>query len=230
MRGHGRSRAHPSPAGAVPIGPGNSAQAKWVAGQMGAMTPHPALKPVWRPRHARQAPGASLSRRARTTAAALLVVASAAVLACPATAGGATGRLVLSSPVAPVAVQRLASLPQQPWVAGHRGVDLKAIVGAPVTAPADGVVSYVGFVVDRPVISIRHDQGLVTSLEPVDSTLAVGDTVVRGQTVGVVADAQRHCGQKACVHWGLRLNGTYVDPLDYLEGFGPIGLLPVGDY
>lgn len=109
-------------------------------------------------------------------------------------------------------------------------MDLKAIVGAPVTAPADGVVSYVGFVVDRPVISIRHDQGLVTSLEPVDSTLAVGDTVVRGQTVGVVADAQRHCGQKACVHWGLRLNGTYVDPLDYLEGFGPIGLLPVGDY
>jgi len=28
------------------------------------------------------------------------------------------------------------------------------------------------------------------------------------------------------VHWGLRLDGVYVDPLDYLEGFGPVRLLP----
>jgi len=86
-------------------------------------------------------------------------------------------------------------------------------------------VSFVGFVVDRAVVSLRHDGGLVTSLEPVDSTLTAGDIVARGQTVGTVAANPDHCAPRTCVHWGLRLNGVYVDPLDYLEGYGPIRLL-----
>jgi murein DD-endopeptidase MepM/ murein hydrolase activator NlpD len=131
--------------------------------------------------------------------------------------------------VAPFAVERLASLPRQPWLAGHRGLDLAAEAGEPVAAPAIGVVTYVGFVVDRPVVSIRHAQGLVSSFEPVDSTVAVGDIVARGQTIGTVADAPLHRVRRQCVHWGVRLDGAYVDPLDYLEGFGPIRLLPTGD-
>lgn len=140
-----------------------------------------------------------------------------------------TGRLVLSAPTAPFTVERLASLPQQPWQAGHRGLDLAADVGAPVTSPADGVVTYVGFVVDRLVVSIQHDQGLVSSFEPVDSTAVVGDIVARGQPIGSVAETPLHCAQHQCVHWGVRRDGTYVDPLDYLEGFGQIRLLPAED-
>lgn len=132
----------------------------------------------------------------------------------------------LGGPMSPVTVARLASLPTEPWLAGHRGIDLVASVGDPVTAPAAGVVSFVGFVVDRPVVSVRHAQGLVTSLEPVDSNASVGDVVVRGQPVGTVAASPGHCSPRACVHWGLRLDGVYVDPLDYLEGFGPVRLLP----
>ncbi len=87
-------------------------------------------------------------------------------------------------------------------------------------------MTFVGFVVDRPVLSIKHAQGFVSSFEPVDSTLAVGDIVTSGETVATLAALPRHCSPVTCLHWGVRLDGAYVDPLDYLEGFGPVRLLP----
>ncbi|NTV39631.1 MAG: M23 family metallopeptidase [Demequinaceae bacterium] len=159
-------------------------------------------------------------------AALALISMGAFVAARPADA--ALGRTPLSAPVAPFHVERLAALPQKPWLSGHRGLDLQASAGAVVASPGAGVVTYVGFVVDRPVLSIRHEQGLTSSFEPVDSRVAVGDVVGTGEVVGTVAEAPRHCAQSQCVHWGLRLDGAYVDPLDYLEGFGTIRLLPAG--
>lgn len=141
------------------------------------------------------------------------------------TADAAAGSLILSSPAAPFEVERLSSLPAQPWLAGHRGIDLAADAGDPVASPGQGIVSFVGFVVNRPVVSIAHAGGLVTSLEPVDAAVAVGESVARGQAVGTVASSPGHCAPATCLHWGLRLDGAYVDPLDYLEGFGPIRLL-----
>lgn len=167
-------------------------------------------------------------RRAFLFALAALAFLSIAVFTSGSRADAVPVRPLLSAPVVPFSVERLASLPQKPWLAGHRGLDLDANIGAPVTSPATGVVSYVGFVVDRPVLSIRHDQGLVSSFEPIDSTAVVGDIVARGEAIGTVAEAPHHCARSACLHWGLRLSGEYVDPLDYLEGFGPIRLLPFG--
>jgi len=159
-------------------------------------------------------------------AAALLALGLAALGIGPARADATPAALVLSAPVRPVLVERLASLPSPPWHAGHRGIDLDADVGDRVTSPAAGVVSFVGFVVDRPVVSVRLNHGLVTSVEPVDSALSVGDVLARGQSIGTVASSIGHCAPGTCVHWGLRLDGVYVDPLDYLEGFGPVRLLP----
>lgn len=165
-------------------------------------------------------------RRLCLGALALLGVLALGVFSHAAPADATYGHLPLAEPVTPFTVQRLASLPPQPWLAGHRGLDLEADIGQPVSAPASGVVIYVGFVVDRPVLSIRHDQGLVSSFEPLDSAVGVGDIVSKGDGIGTVADAGHHCAASPCVHWGLRLDGAYVDPLDYLEGFGPIRLLP----
>jgi murein DD-endopeptidase MepM/ murein hydrolase activator NlpD len=195
---------------------------------MGAMTASPRIEPK------RRACGTSRQAALRTWRAllgalAVLAVLSIGVFAEAPRADAIPGRLALSAPMAPFAVERLASLPAQPWLAGHRGLDLAADVREPVTSPAAGVVTYVGFVVDRPVVSIRHDQGLVSSFEPVDSTAVVGDIVARGQPIGTAAGTPLHCGWRQCVHWGLRLDGTYVDPLDYLEGFGAIRLLPADD-
>jgi murein DD-endopeptidase MepM/ murein hydrolase activator NlpD len=139
----------------------------------------------------------------------------------------ATATLRCDPPVEPFRVAALASLPHQDWLPGHRGIDLAAAVGHTVTAPAAGEVTYVGFVVDRPVVSIRHSGGFVSSFEPVDASVGVGEVVDAGETVGTVASVRGHCAPATCVHWGLRRDGRYVDPLDYVRGFGPVRLLPL---
>lgn len=85
---------------------------------------------------------------------------------------------------------------------------------------------FAGTVVDRPVLSIRHPGGLITSYEPVTSTLARGDAVTRGQVIGEVQEG--HCLQP-CLHFGVRLDGDYVSPLNYLSGIPRAILLPTRD-
>ncbi len=161
-------------------------------------------------------------------AVAVALLACAASLAGPTPpAGAARGSIVCASPVEPMRVVALARLPAHDWLPGHRGIDLDSTVGQEVFAPAAGTVSFAGVVVDRPVVSIRHANGFVSSVEPVVATVAVGDGVRAGDPVGAVAPTRGHCAPATCVHWGLRLNGVYVNPLDYLEGFGPVRLLPL---
>ncbi|MDN4475697.1 M23 family metallopeptidase [Demequina sp. SYSU T00192] len=134
----------------------------------------------------------------------------------------------LASPVAPVHARTLFVAPPSPWAAGHRGIDLLAAPGGTVASPAAGVVSYAGRVVDRGVVSIDHGGGVVSSLEPVAHAPPVGTRVARGEPVGEVGGEPGHCAPATCVHWGVRVDGAYVDPLDMLEGFGPVVLLPLG--
>ena len=90
------------------------------------------------------------------------------------------------APDAQAGVLRAFDPPDKPWMSGHRGVDLQAAAdGAPVTAPESGTVSFVGVVVDRPVITIDHGNGLRSSFEPVESGLAAGAAVAKG-------DVDRH--------------------------------------
>ena len=56
----------------------------------------------------------------------------------------------------PHAIVRPYAAPATVYGPGHRGVDLAAGAGAVVGAPADGVVHFAGFVVDRPLLSIEH--------------------------------------------------------------------------
>lgn len=157
----------------------------------------------------------------------VLLVAAVLLTTLSTLPAGAASAVACESPVAPMSVTRLASLPAKDWLPGHRGIDLSAHVGQPVASPAAGVVTYVGIVVDRPIVSVRHHGGLVSSLEPVEATVDVGDKVAMGDPVGTVSTVPGHCSPAACVHWGLRLAGVYVNPLDYLRGFGPIRLLPL---
>jgi murein DD-endopeptidase MepM/ murein hydrolase activator NlpD len=124
---------------------------------------------------------------------------------------------------APHALIRQYLAPATPYGPGHRGVDIAA-PSPVVTAPADGVVHFSGVVVDRPVLSIRHAGGLLSSYEPVASTLVAGDTVSRGDAVGTLELG--HCGQVPCLHFGVRLDGDYVNPLLLLGGVPRSVLLP----
>lgn len=124
------------------------------------------------------------------------------------------------------AVLRDFDPPPKPWLSGHRGVDLgTSSDGVQVASPAAGTVSFVGMVVDRPVITIDHGNGLRSSFEPVESTLALGTSVEAGQTIGTVLAG--HCAAASCLHWGVRRGEEYVNPLQFVTDLRPSILLPV---
>lgn len=130
-----------------------------------------------------------------------------------------------SWPVAPPhAIARPFVAPATEYGAGHRGIDIRAPAGSVVRAPADGVVHFAGFVVDRPVLSISHAGGVLSSFEPVDPTVAAGDHVRRGQIVGILLAG--HCSS-SCLHLGARIDGEYVNPLLFLGEVPRAVLLPV---
>jgi hypothetical protein len=94
----------------------------------------------------------------------------------------------------PHTVTRPFEAPPTTYAAGHRGVDLAAGSGDPVYAPAEGVVSFAGVVVDRPVLSITHAGDLVSSIEPVTATVAEGAHVAASTSVfACTADTYRRC-------------------------------------
>ncbi|MFF2316766.1 M23 family metallopeptidase [Arthrobacter sp. NPDC058097] len=130
-------------------------------------------------------------------------------------------------PLAPrPAVLRPFDPPDKPWLSGHRGVDLgSASDGGPVTAPEAGTISFVGVVVDRPVITIDHGNGLRSSFEPVRSKLKKGASVAKGAVVGTLLAG--HCGRSPCVHWGVRRGGEYLNPLSFILDLRPSVLLPL---
>jgi murein DD-endopeptidase MepM/ murein hydrolase activator NlpD len=114
------------------------------------------------------------------------------------------------------------------WSPGHRGVDLAARPGAVVRAPAAGIVRYTGVIAGRAVLTLDHGGGLLSSFEPVISALRKGRAVKQGDVVGSVATGPTHCAPATCLHWGVRKNGNYINPLTLLRGWhGPIVLLPM---
>jgi murein DD-endopeptidase MepM/ murein hydrolase activator NlpD len=125
------------------------------------------------------------------------------------------------------AVVALFRAPPTPWSAGHRGVDLAAAVGQPVLSAGGGRVTFAGSVAGRGVVVVAHPGGVRTSYEPVVDPPAIGSAVSRGDRIGVVGPTPGHCAPRTCLHWGVRIGGRYVDPLD-LVGRGPPVLLPWG--
>lgn len=134
---------------------------------------------------------------------------------------------------APHPVVRPFAAPATAYSAGHRGIDIVAASGGLVYAPDDGIVHFAGVVVDRPVLSIKHAAGLVSSFEAVTTSLRAGDPVRRGDVVativagGSAADSASggHCSGQ-CLHFGVRRYGDYVSPLNYLGGIPSSVLLP----
>ncbi|AXH36509.1 M23 family peptidase [Humibacter sp. BT305] len=167
-------------------------------------------------------PRAQASIPARVSAPARLSAPSTAAVA---RAGRvAVGRAGWVWPVpGPPAVARGYEAPATRYGAGHRGIDLKVGVGGEVRAPADGTVAFVGQVAGRPVVALEHDGGYRSSLEPVSSSLAVGDRVERAQPIGVIVDGG-HCA--GCLHFGVRLRGEYLDPRALIVGIPRAVLLP----
>jgi murein DD-endopeptidase MepM/ murein hydrolase activator NlpD len=98
----------------------------------------------------------------------------------------------------------------------HGGLDMAAPPGTPVYAPADGVVSYVGYEAGYgKLISIDHGYGVVTRYGH-NSRVFVeqGQKVHRWDVISAVGNSGRSTGPH--LHYEVRIHGIAVDPINYI--------------
>ncbi|MEV4573234.1 peptidoglycan DD-metalloendopeptidase family protein [Nonomuraea jabiensis] len=167
------------------------------------------------PRHALKAAQSALTTLLFTAAAVLLLPTS------PARASPPTWRWPLDGH--PRVLRRFTP-PPEPWLAGHRGIDLAAPPSTPVLAAGPGTVRFAGPVAGKGVVTVEHEGGLRTTYLPVKASVRRGQPVAPGSRLGVVGTPQGHC-RESCLHWGLRRGTHYLDPL-LLLGQATIRLLP----
>jgi murein DD-endopeptidase MepM/ murein hydrolase activator NlpD len=99
----------------------------------------------------------------------------------------------------------------------HLGVDFRGKTGEPVRAANRGVVALVdNFFLAGNVVYIDHGDGVVTGYFHLSKTLvAKGDTVERGQEIGLVGATGRVTGPH--LHWSARFGATTVNPLNLIS-------------
>ena len=99
----------------------------------------------------------------------------------------------------------------------HLGTDFAGRVGAPVTAPARGVVALVAdFYLAGHALYLDHGGGLVTGYFHLSRTVvAPGDTVLPGQKIGEVGRTGRVTGPH--LHWIARYGAINVDAMSLVE-------------
>lgn len=99
----------------------------------------------------------------------------------------------------------------------HNGIDLAAPAGTPILAAYNGDVVAAGYSSSMGnYIMIDHGGGLYTIYMHA-SVLYVskGQEVTKGQTIAGVGTTGRSTGNH--LHFGVRLNGNYVSPWNYLK-------------
>ena len=100
----------------------------------------------------------------------------------------------------------------------HGAIDIAVATGTDVLASADGVVEYVGNDPDGygNYITIDHQNGYKTRYAHNSQILVhKGDTVTKGQVIAKSGSTGNSTGPH--LHFEIHLNGTKVDPLDYVS-------------
>ncbi len=121
-------------------------------------------------------------------------------------------------------VGRSFDLPDSPYGAGNRGVDLRGVIGETVHSVAPGVVSYVGTINHVRIVVVDHGQERST-YQPVAASVRVGDAVTGGQPIGTLLGAGSHCPGTACLHLGRKIGKDYLDPLALMSRHGRFELI-----
>lgn len=98
----------------------------------------------------------------------------------------------------------------------HSGIDIAASPGTPIYAPADGVISYVGYESGYgKMVSIDHGYGVITRYAH-NSRIFVeqGQRVSRRDVIASVGSTGRSTGPH--LHYEVRVHGVAVDPMNYI--------------
>ncbi len=97
----------------------------------------------------------------------------------------------------------------------HTGTDFACPPGAPIYAPADGVVVFTDSLhVRGNATIIDHGWGVYTGYwHQSEIKVKVGDTVRQGQVIGAVGSTGRANGPH--LHWEMFIGGVQVDPLQW---------------
>ena len=102
----------------------------------------------------------------------------------------------------------------------HPGIDLAAETGSVVKSVTSGVVKEI---VEDPqwgvTIVISHADGYEGHYCGLGSTamVKVGDTVSTGQEIGSIKEVPVECAEESHLHFGLKKDGEWVDPAEYLD-------------
>lgn len=99
----------------------------------------------------------------------------------------------------------------------HAGIDIGAVFGQPIIAPADGNVDFADFMggYGRAII-LNHGHGVTTRYGHLKSfAVFAGQHVHRGDTIGYVGDSGRSTGPH--LHYEVRINDVPVNPHKYLR-------------
>lgn len=99
----------------------------------------------------------------------------------------------------------------------HSGIDIGAVYGQPILAPADGTIEFADFMggYGRAVI-IDHGHGITTRYGHMKSfAVFPGQHIHRGDTIGYVGDSGRSTGPH--LHYEVRINDVPVNPHKYLR-------------
>lgn len=100
----------------------------------------------------------------------------------------------------------------------HSGLDFAAAAGAPILAPADGVVILAAqepFTLEGRLLLLDHGMGLSSAfLHCSAHAVAEGEPVRQGQPIASVGMTGRATGPH--LHWGLRWHTARLDPLLFL--------------
>lgn len=99
----------------------------------------------------------------------------------------------------------------------HNGVDMAAPGGSPILAAYDGEVIGAGYNSSMGnYIMINHGGGLITIYMHASALyVSTGTMVARGEKIAAVGTTGRSTGNH--LHFGVRLNGEYVNPWNYLS-------------
>ncbi|HEY3106679.1 MAG TPA: peptidoglycan DD-metalloendopeptidase family protein [Gaiellaceae bacterium] len=101
------------------------------------------------------------------------------------------------------------------WGRMHEGIDIGAACGTPIHAAASGTVVFSGWMDGYGnFVIIDHGNGLATAYGHQSAIYVSGGHVSQGQVIGAVGSTGHSTG--CHLHFEVRVNGTPVNPLNYL--------------